>query len=63
MSALFFTARGPLTQCINDARDAQRVGEDGAKERFDRLHKLSTRIFAVQFLILLGYALWWGPLR
>ncbi len=63
VSILFFVARGPLTQSINNARDAELIGEPGAKKRFDRLHKLSTRIFGLQFLVILGIALMWGPLN
>ncbi len=62
VSALFFVARGPLTQAINDSRDKQLAGDTAAGERFDRLHTLSTRIFGLQFLVLLGVALMWGPL-
>ena len=61
-SALFFFARGPLTQKINDTRDAQLAGDAVAGQRFDRLHKLSTRIFGLQFLTLLTTAIWLGLL-
>ena len=63
VSALFFLARGPLTRAINDSRDQQLAGDTAAGERFDRLHSLSTRIFGLQFLVLLGVALMWGPLN
>ena len=55
--ALFFWSRGPLTREINVSRDAQLAGDEAAGERFDRLHKLSTRLFGVQALVLLGIAL------
>ena len=61
-SLLFFVARGPLTQKINDSRDAQLAGDEAAGRRFDRLHKLSTRIFGLQFLTLLTIAIWLGLL-
>ncbi len=61
-SLLFFGARGPLTQKINDSRDAQLAGDEAAGRRFDRLHKLSTRIFGLQFLTLLTIAIWLGLL-
>ena len=60
VSALFFWTRGPLTNAINAARDAQLAGDVDAGERFDRLHKVSTRIFGVQLIILLTLGLWLG---
>ena len=50
----FLYCRGPLTLQINTARDQELLGVDGAKVLFDRLHKRSVRIFAVQALVLVG---------
>ena len=43
-----------LTPAINRARDASLTGDDGAQKKFDRLHKLSVRIFSLQALALIG---------
>ena len=53
ISVMFFFCRGPLTRWINEARDQELAGVEGAKVRFDRLHKTSVRIFSVQALVLL----------
>ena len=57
---LFFYARGPLTNAINESRDAQLSGDEAAGRRFDRLHKQSTRIFGMQFIAMLSVAIWLG---
>lgn len=56
--ALFFYCRGPLTSQINDARDQELAGVEGAKALFDRLHKRSVRIFGCQALVLVGVAVY-----
>ena len=52
-TVLFFISRGPLTRQINEARDQELAKVSGARQRFDRLHKLSVRIFGLQALMLL----------
>ena len=61
MVFLYMYSRGPLTAKINAARDAELAGDDGAKAKFDRLHKLSVRIFSMQLLVLVASALYWAP--
>ena len=60
IGGIHFVARGPLTHRINEARDAELAGQTGAKERFDRLHKLSVRLFTLQLLGVIVCALWVG---
>ena len=52
-TVLFFISRGPLTRQINEARDQELANVSGARQKFDRLHKLSVRIFGLQALMLL----------
>ena len=52
-TVLFFVSRGPLTRQINQARDEELAGVSGARETFERLHKLSVRVFGLQALMLL----------
>ena len=61
MVSLYLYSRGPLTDKINAARDAELAGEPGAKTTFDNLHKLSVRIFSAQLLVLVASALYWAP--
>ena len=53
VSVLFFFSRGPLTRRVNEARDDEIAGVEGAKARFDKLHKRSVRIFGTQALMLI----------
>ncbi len=55
ISSLFFISRGPLTRRINAVRDQELANVEGAKEHFEKLHKLSVRIFGLQALVLLFY--------
>ena len=55
---LFFYCRGPLTAQINDARDQELIGKEGAKALFDSLHKRSVRIFGLQALALVGVSVY-----
>ncbi|MEE2789912.1 MAG: DUF4149 domain-containing protein [Myxococcota bacterium] len=59
MVVIYLYSRGPLTTQINTARDAELAGDTAAKDRFDRLHKLSVRIFSMQLLGLVGVAVYW----
>ena len=52
-TVLFFVSRGPLTRQINEARDQELAGVPGARETFERLHKLSVRVFGLQALMIL----------
>ena len=54
VSVLFFFSRGPLTRRINEARDEELAGVDGAKLRFEKLHKRSVRIFGTQAVVLIA---------
>ena len=57
-SALFLYSRGPLTERINQARDQELAGDANARTRFERLHKLSVRLFGLQALTLLGIGIY-----
>jgi hypothetical protein len=56
VALLFVYAGWILMPRINDARDAQQRGEDGAGQRFKRMHLQSVVINATQLLILLAVA-------
>ena len=58
IALLFFVSRGPLTRMINEARDDELAGVEGAKAKFDRLHALSVRLFGSQALLILVCALY-----
>jgi hypothetical protein len=62
VAALFVYARQVLMPRINGARDAALAGDHQAKQRFDRLHRLSVIINGLQLLLLLAIAGWslWG---
>lgn len=56
VASLFVFARQFLVPKINAARDASLRGDVAAKARFDRLHRSSVVINALQLLILLAIA-------
>lgn len=56
VASLFIFARQLLVPKINAARDAALAGDAAAKMRFDRLHRASVIVNALQLLILLAIA-------
>jgi len=52
----FIYVRQILMPKIGKARDARQRGEEGAEQRFSRLHHQSVIINAIQLLVLLGIA-------
>ena len=50
----FIWSRQSLMPRVNAARDAQLAGDPAATKQFDRLHRLSVRIFGVQALTIIG---------
>jgi len=56
VAVLFAYARQILMPKIGKARDARARGEDGAAERFSRLHRQSVIVNGIQLLILLAVA-------
>jgi hypothetical protein len=58
VAVLFLYARQVLMPKINAARDAQLGGAGEAGVRFDRLHRRSVLVNALQLLLLLAAAAW-----
>lgn len=54
VAGLFVYARQSLMPKINAARDASLSGDEHAKNRFERLHRASVVINAVQLVVLLA---------
>lgn len=54
VAGLFIYARQSLMPKINAARDASLTGDQSAKTRFERLHRSSVVINAVQLVLLLA---------
>ena len=50
----FMWSRQSLMPRINEARDAGQAGDADASRLFDKLHRLSVRIFGLQALTILG---------
>ena len=50
----FIWSRQSLMPKVNAARDAQLAGDAAAQGQFDRLHRLSVRIFGMQALVIIG---------
>lgn len=53
VAVAFWVARTVLMPAVNAARDAQLAGDAGAGKRFDRLHRTSVAVNAVQLVAVL----------